>query len=348
MSGRDQYSLDLVNGENGDPAVYCFFPVTGKAVQFDLGCLNQLSNKKILKIDLVLVSHTHIDHFIGFHRLLRVNIPHRRLITIAGPQGMIAQVSAKLKGYTWNLLEPQQLRFQVYEFDEHKISTAYLSNDTGFQPEQEKALTGDPCPPSLCLADGTTLTGMTLDHGTPSIGYHYLLPERYSVDIDSIVRDRHPQGPWIRELQIETSKKEKGKKSIQIDRRTYSVEELSVRYLQKKPRASIGYLTDFAFHWQNIQKCINGFNSCLDTLVCETSFLDEDRDRAFKKKHLTTKQAALIAAICGAKSLKVFHVSSIYGNQFTSVVDQAHQFFKKYQPMPFNDIKAIIDDELHH
>src|SRR5690606_24994441 len=100
-----------------DPAVYGFFPRSGDAVLFDLGALDGLSNRELLRVRMALVSHTHIDHFIGFDRLLRVNIPHGRMIEICGPPGIIRNVKGKLDGYLWNLLEPDQLRFTVHEID---------------------------------------------------------------------------------------------------------------------------------------------------------------------------------------------------------------------------------------
>src|SRR3989449_3520645 len=49
------------------------------------------------------VSHTHMDHFIGFDRLLRIALGRGKTLRLYGPPGLIANIEGKLRGYTWNL-----------------------------------------------------------------------------------------------------------------------------------------------------------------------------------------------------------------------------------------------------
>ena len=92
MFGVDQYQLNFVNGLSGDPAVHVYFPVLGQGIQFDLGSLNNFSHKLLLKTRIFMVSHTHIDHFFGLDRLIRINIPHPRKVMLAGPKGFARKV----------------------------------------------------------------------------------------------------------------------------------------------------------------------------------------------------------------------------------------------------------------
>ena len=62
----------LINDPLGDPGMMVEFLYERRALQFDLGDLSGIPNSELLKISHVFVSHTHIDHFIGFDRLLRV------------------------------------------------------------------------------------------------------------------------------------------------------------------------------------------------------------------------------------------------------------------------------------
>jgi len=62
----------LLNGRKGDPALYIETLFEKHAVLFDLGDLSNLPPRKIHRLEHVFVSHTHIDHFIGFDRVLRV------------------------------------------------------------------------------------------------------------------------------------------------------------------------------------------------------------------------------------------------------------------------------------
>ena len=61
----------LPNGHGGDPAVWVDVQDEGHALLLDLGDLGRLSNRRLLRVASALVSHTHMDHFVGFDHLLR-------------------------------------------------------------------------------------------------------------------------------------------------------------------------------------------------------------------------------------------------------------------------------------
>ena len=82
----------LVNHPFGDPGLYVGFRYQGRAMQFDLGRIDRQSATALLKITHVFVSHTHMDHFIGFDHLLRVFLAHENPVDLYGPPGIIANV----------------------------------------------------------------------------------------------------------------------------------------------------------------------------------------------------------------------------------------------------------------
>ena len=89
----------LVNGRFGDPALYVECMFERWALLFDLGDQHALSARKLLRIRDVFVSHTHIDHFIGFDQLLRILIGRDQTVRLFGPSGILETVEHKLAGY---------------------------------------------------------------------------------------------------------------------------------------------------------------------------------------------------------------------------------------------------------
>ena len=109
----------LVNGRSGDPALYVETLFEKRAIQFDLGDISNLSPRKIQRLEHVFVSHAHIDHFIGFDRLLRVLVGREKTVNLYGPRGFIDHVHHKLHAYRWNLVDriAANLVFVVTEID---------------------------------------------------------------------------------------------------------------------------------------------------------------------------------------------------------------------------------------
>ncbi len=95
----------LVNGPFGDPILYIDIKFAGRALLFDLGDIQALPARKLLRLTHIFVSHTHMDHFIGFDHLLRLFVGRQKTLALFGPAGFIAQVENRLAGYTWNLVE---------------------------------------------------------------------------------------------------------------------------------------------------------------------------------------------------------------------------------------------------
>jgi len=82
----------LVNGRSGDPALYVEMLFENRAVLFDLGDISNLSPRKIQRLEHVFVSHAHIDHFIGFDRLLRLLVGREKTIKLYGP--MVSSITS--------------------------------------------------------------------------------------------------------------------------------------------------------------------------------------------------------------------------------------------------------------
>ncbi|MEW5910730.1 MAG: MBL fold metallo-hydrolase, partial [Thermodesulfobacteriota bacterium] len=86
---RPSFHPKLVNSPFEDPGLFISFLFEKKGILFDLGNLSSLSSKELLKVSHVFVTHTHMDHFIGFDSLLRLLLGRRKRVYLYGPLGFL-------------------------------------------------------------------------------------------------------------------------------------------------------------------------------------------------------------------------------------------------------------------
>lgn len=345
----------ILNGLQGDPAVYGFFPRSGEGILFDAGSLENLSHKDLLRVRHVAISHTHIDHFIGFDRLIRVNIPHFREISVSGPPGIAKNVQAKIRAYLWNLLDPGQIRYRITEVSAcSEVEVFSLSSDHGFElmpapklaplAPQGPSLPVKPVVHVATLSDGTRVEAVPLDHGTKVLAYSCQMPRRYQVVAGSIERLGLTEGAWIGELQKNLTSGHVSEQ-LEIGGQFFAPIELAEKiFTTLEPRA-IGYVTDIVFSRENLDR-LRLLLPKVDFLICESNFSHEDKAKAFAKKHLTTLHAALIGAYCGANQLRVFHISNIYAGRAEEVAAEALAHFSRLKSESLESLDLQVNANL--
>lgn len=340
------YDFVALNGLGGDPAVYGFVRRTGDGLLFDLGDLSQMSHRDLLRVRHVFISHLHMDHFIGFDRLLRVHVPHRRLVRLYGPVGLMQSVQRKIQAYTWNLIDSDQIQFEVFEldFDRQEIRGAFLGKATDFalQPLVTRALTGGAI---ATLPDTSVVRAVSLTHkDIESIAYQIASPQHSKIDASALDRLGLKPGAWIKELQRDFATGQLAG-DIMVQGQAYAKSWLAENIIGEAHQYRWVYLTDVVFSSANLRQLKSAFGETT-TLFSESSFSRSDRDRAFEKAHLTSYQAALIAAYLGAERLAVFHISSIYGDQLAAIAEEAQREFSLISQWPPEQLQQAIDAEL--
>ena len=338
------FELRLVNGLQGDPVIYTAIKRLGEALLFDLGSIDLLSHRDLLRVKHVFVSHTHMDHFIGFERLLRVNVPHKRLIRMWGPAPLIQQVHSKLCGYTWNLIEPDQIRFHVSEIHPNgTIEEALLGNADGFAIKRQVS---DQTLGELCqLADGSKMGAVILDHrGTASIGYRLEAPEKFRVRSERLDALGLKPGSWVSLLQLKM-RQELWEEELQVQGQVWTVRALGQELIEREVGHALAYLTDLSFDPINLQRLRQSFLPS-DHVIAECSFLNVDRQRAVDKAHLTTLHSALLARALGASHLHSFHISGIYGQGPDEVMAEVQRCFAELLLLDAEQLELRLTEEL--
>lgn len=317
------FSPALVNDPFGDPGLYLDFRFERRALLFDLGDLAPLPPKKLLRISDVFVTHTHMDHFFGFDRLLRVCLGRETGVRLFGPPGLVGQVEHKLAAYTWNLVENYPGDFSVEAWE---IEPAWQAQGARFRCHrrfEREPLPGRKMPEGVLLDEPAfRVRAAFLDHRTACLGFAVEEKTHVNVWKDRLAELGVPVGPWLKDLKDavqrgaadETPVCARWKDRDGAHERVMSLGELRAKVLQLVPGEKISYVTDVLYHEENARQ-IAGLAADADLLFIESVFLDEDREHAARKRHLTARQAGVIARAARAKRVIPFHFSPRYAGR---------------------------------
>lgn len=307
----------LLNGIAGDPAVYVEAMHAPGAVLFDCGDLAALATRHLLRVELLCISHAHMDHWADLDRLLRPLIGRAKLLRLAGPPGFAARLAHRLASYTWNLVDriPLDLVLEAVEVQPappHPRARFRLK--TGFAQE---ALA-----PLMPEADGTLLRLGTLglraallDHGTPSLGFALAEAAHLNVWRTRLEARGLPSGPWLAGLKEALARGLPDDHPIPVFARPSEAAGAPTQPLgalrelvSVTPGQRLAYLTDFADTPANRAAAVELARGA-DTLFIEAPFLAADAAIAADRMHLTTRAAGEIARAAGARRVEPFHLS---------------------------------------
>jgi ribonuclease Z len=307
----------LVNPPDGDPGLYVSLAHEGSALLFDLGDNQLLAPREILRVGHVFVSHTHVDHFIGFDRVLRLFLARERVLTLYGPQGIARHVEAKLSGYTWNLSRDYPFAIEVREIGPVVVTRARFAASTGFRLEPLGTLPFDGIvldQPTLCVE------AAQLDHGIPCLGFAVQEKARLHVRPEALAAEGLTPGRWLTQLKRDVRAGLPDDALVPAndapsDRAAYRLRgELRARLLLEAPGQRLAYVTDVAFTAENARRIVALVRGA-DIFFCEAVFLDIDRAQAARRAHLTARQAGSLARCAGVRRLEIFHASPRYATQ---------------------------------
>jgi ribonuclease Z len=329
------HSASLINHPFGDPGVYVDFKYRKEAFLFDLGDLHLLPPRKLLKIDFIFVSHTHMDHFIGFDHLLRISLGRDRRIHLYGPPGFLKNVEDKLSAYTWNLVANYTNEFELLVTEVHpgeRISRRYRCRDA-FTPEGEERTTFDGM---LVQGDFFSVRAAFLDHDTPCLAFRFEEKTRINIKKNVLREMGLPTGAWLQELKTRIVKGEPDETPIRVwwrgadgrrEETTMPLGVLRQKAVKITPGEIVAYVTDALASEENARRIVE-IAAESELLFIEAPFLDADADIAARKHHLTAKQAGVLARAAGAKRIVLFHFSPKYKGMEDLLVREALEAFE--------------------
>jgi len=332
------FSCYLVNDPFGDPGLYVEIKWARRGLLFDLGDNAPVSPTRLLRASDVFVSHTHMDHFIGFDRVLRIALGRGKTLRLHGPPGLIDNVAGKLRGYTWNLVDGYPLTIEVTEFDGGRLRATEFLAAEGFRGrdirEAEHPVAGDE--PFTVLSDPMfAVRAVALNHRIPCFGY--ALQEQFHVNInkEKLHAAGLPVGSWLKDvkqhlwdgrpddfrfratLYFEHRKEE----------REFRLGDVREAFVTITRGQKVAYVVDVRYDERNEAKIVHLAQGA-DVFYCEAPYLDRDAAKAAERYHLTARQAGLMAKKAGVRELIVFHFSPRYTGIGQAIVDEAREAFR--------------------
>ena len=328
---RPSFYPRLVNGPFDDPALFIPFLLRKQAILFDLGDIHALSARDILKVSHVFVTHTHIDHFIGFDRILRLLLGRAQPLSLFGPAGFFDNVAGKLAGYAWNLVHHYSEKFvlKVTEVHPQRTLTRTYPCQNRFRPVDDPV--ESPWDGTLHQDSTFAVTARILDHRLPCLGLS--IQERFHVNIikAQLIKLGLEIGPWLNRFKQALFDNCDPESLFEVEcapGRQFDLGELARQIATITPGQKICYIADAAYTPANVEKIVSLAQGA-DHLFIEAAFLEEDHTTAALKSHLTARQAGSIAGKARVKHFTVFHFSPRYIGKQHLLEDEARAAFEQ-------------------
>ena len=324
----DRFAPRLINGVFEDPGLFIGFHYERRAILFDLGRLDALSVREILKVSDVFVSHTHIDHFIGFDHLLRYSLNREQPLRLYGPAGFIDNVQGKLAGYTWNLIRDYPLHLVVHEIDDVSVRKVELKAAHDFRLEGE---TIAPFSGTLLEEPAVGVRAAILDHKIPCLAFSLEESTRFNVKPDVLEAIGLHSGPWLDELKVMLRENRSPETRLQIPLSSGGQKELKLQewrdlLIVESRGQKIVYVVDNQYKESNAARILSLAKNA-DLFYCEASFSQAEEAMAKERFHLTATQAGLLAREAKVTRLIPFHFSPRYEREPIRLKEEALRAF---------------------
>jgi ribonuclease Z len=317
---RSSFLTRLVNGPLFDPAVFVRILNLKSALLFDCGRLAGLSNREILSLDSIFISHLHMDHFMGFDQILRVILHRQRPLNLYGPEGIVEKVTRKLASYTWNLTKDYPLVIVIHEVKENDVTTCSARAHDSFVPCL--TTTSPQLDTAIVSQSIFSIDAAVLDHNVPCLGF--VLKEPYHINIKASRFNElgYRAGPWIgvfKESVLAGCMNDIIEVTSTTGIMRIRVHDLFNELVIITKGYTIAYITDIRASDDNLKR-IGELAEDVDILFIEAYYLAERQHQAYEKAHLTAAQAGMIAKMLRAKKVVPMHISPRYHDQTDKIM----------------------------
>ncbi|PHN08118.1 MBL fold metallo-hydrolase [Flavilitoribacter nigricans] len=281
----------------------------------DCGDAGGLTVKECQDTRAIFISHTHFDHFCNFDWILRHQLGIAREVIICGPPQIARQVQSRLQSYTWNLIDPEAICYQVREVTDGDRIKVFKLSPPLWELQAEADLTG----PVIFADEQFSVEFTVLDHKIPSVAYLFREVDTVKIDMEA---SNFRAGKWVRVLK-EAYEAEDGDRLLEVEGNRMRAAEL-FHLLFIKKGDTLGVIMDHGADAANHERIQGLFTDCHRVYI-ESFFQEEDRALAEAHRHSYSVASGKIMRQCRVAEAIPVH------------------FSRKYEPADIERLKAEFE-----
>lgn len=327
-SRRTATEMQLVNGSTGDPLVFVDYPGRDDALLFDAGENGNLSLGRLADLAGVFLSHHHVDHLVGFDRILRANLDRDKDLHVVGPEGTIDRITARVRTYDYPFFPFQKLRLHLTEVRAAELRSAVLEWGAKLPEPAISTRAIDPrnLTPTVFENGVLRVEAARVDHTAPCLAFAIVETPGFHVDGQALREGPLRPGAWVTQA-LEMLRTGQGEETpVEIDGGLFPLGRLRDRYFRKTRGARIAYVVDTLWS-ETSRPALLELCRRASRLYCDSFYAHADLKKARTHKHMTATQAAELAREAHVEQLTLIHFSNRYFGRYLDLVTEAAAIF---------------------
>lgn len=315
----------LVNGSTGDAGLYLDYPGKDNALLFDAGENGNLDMKQLGDLEALFITHHHMDHFVGFDRIVRANLDSDKTLHVFGPAGTIQRVYDRIKSYEYPFFAFMQVVFKVYEIEPGVMRWGLLECAKKFPPPEVESSPWKG--PVIYDTPDLQVECAFSDHTVPCLAYAMVEKPGYHPDPERLEKGLLRPGPWVQEALALLRAKASINTLLEIQGTRFSLKQLS-DYFAVSRGARVAYITDTAWS-EAVRPGLIKLARRANRLYCDSYYSQAQSKQAAQNRHMTATSAAQLAKQAKVDELILMHFAPRYAGHYAELVEEARAIFPR-------------------
>jgi ribonuclease Z len=327
MAGtRTITEMRLVNGSTGDPGLFIDYPGKNDAFLFDAGENGSLDPRQLADLEAVFITHHHIDHFVGFDRILRANLDSDKTLHVFGPPGSIRRVYDRIKSYEYPFFPFMKVVFRVSEVHPGRLCWALLECARRFpEPEvQEMEWKG----PVIYETDDLKVECTPVDHTVPCLAFALIEKPGYHPDPERLANGLLRPGAWVEEALALLRSGASADRVLEVQGGRFTLGQLEEQFFTVSRGSRVTYVTDTAWNEASRPGLLRLARRAR-VLYCDSYYAQAQAKQAAQHRHMTATHAAELACAARVEELVLMHFASRYAGRYEELVQEAGAIFPR-------------------